>query len=335
MKKETLRYRKAHQEKIREIVSRETGVCSNAKVKLRGGRRLAIEFAVFICCLLIVSPALAASVPEAYYLLYMVSPETAQFFRPVEMSAVDQGIEVSVESAYIYGSTAQALITVRDLEGDRLDDSLDLYDSYDIRIGYDCTGHCEQMGYDPATKTATFLVSIASMDEKNIIQGSKLTFTLSTLLTGREKTVDALIPMDWNNIRSEVQTETGDTSDAIVMIPGTERVALHEGFYCSSIGYVDGKLHIQLYTPGRDLRDDHAFLHLRNAADEEKQGEILYRGGYRGMDPAEDERANYVEYAFDVPQNELDQWLLYGDFYHATGRIDGNWSITFPLEQEK
>lgn len=335
MKKETLRYRKEHQENIREIVTRETGVHANAKDKFRGVRKLAVGIAVFLGCLLIATPALAASVPEAYNLLYLVSPETAQFFHPVQMSTVDQGIEVSVESASVYGSTAQALITVRDLEGDRLDDSLDLYDSYEIRIGYDCTGHCEQMGYDATTKTATFLITIASMDEKNIIQGSKLTFTLSTLLTGREKTVDVLIPMDWNNIRSEVQTETGDTSDAVVMIPGTERVALHEGFYCSSIGYVDEKLHIQLYTPGRDLRDDHAFLYLKNAAGEEKQGEMLYRGGYRGMDQTEDERANYVEYAFDVPQNEIDQWLLYGDFYHATGRIDGNWSVTFPLEQEK
>ena len=190
MKKETLRYSKDHQENIREIVSRETGVNANAKVKLRGGRRFAIGFAAFVGCLLIVTPALAASVPEAYYLLYLVSPETAQFFQPVQMSAVDQGIEVSVESAYVYGSKAQALITVRDLEGDRLDDSLDLYDSYDIRIGYDCIGHCEQMGYDPATKTATFLVSIASMDEKNIIQGSKLTFTLRTLLCGKETVLD-------------------------------------------------------------------------------------------------------------------------------------------------
>ena len=335
MTKETLTYNQSHKSNIREMIARETGVAAVTKQKRSGIRRWATVLAAFAGCFLVATPALAASVPEAYYLLYMVSPETAQFFRPVEMRAVDQGIEVSVESAYIVGSKAQAVITVRDLEGDRLDDSLDLYDSYDIRIGYDCIGHCEQMGYDATTKTATFLITIASMDEKNIIQGSKLTFTLSTLLTGREKTVDALIPMDWDNIRSEVQTETGDTSDAVVMIPGTERIELHEGFYCSSIGYVDGKLHIQLYTPGRDLRDDHAFLYLRNAAGEEKHGEMRYRGGYRGMDPAEDERANYVEYAFDVPQNELDQWLLYGDFYHATNRIDGNWSITFPLEQEQ
>ena len=335
MKKEALRYSKAHQENIREIVSRETGVQSNAKVKLRGGRRFAAGFAVFIGCLLIVTPALAASVPEVNDLLYLVSPTTAQFFRPVQMSAVDQGIEVSIESAYIYGSTAQAIITVRDLEGDRLDDSLDLYDSYEIRIGYDCTGHCEQMGYDPASKTATFLISISSMDEKNIIQGNKLTFSLSTLLTGQKKNIDVAIPMDWNVIPKTVETESADPYEATVMVPGESLREFEDGFYFSGDGYVDGKLHIQLYTPGRDSRDDHAFLHLRNAAGEEKQGEMLYRGGYSRNDPAGNKRANYVEYAFDVPQSELDQWSLYSDFYHATGRIDGSWSITFPLEQEQ
>ncbi len=335
MKKETLRYSKDHQENIREIVSRETGVNANAKVKLRGGRRFAIGFAAFVGCLLIVTPALAASVPEAYYLLYLVSPETAQFFQPVQMSAVDQGIEVSVESAYVYGSKAQALITVRDLEGDRLDDSLDLYDSYDIRIGYDCIGHCEQMGYDPTSKTATFLVSIASMDEKNIIQGSKLTFTLRTLLCGKETVLDKPISMDWDTIPKTVKTEIADPYEETVMVPGESQREFEDEFYFTGDGYVDGKLHIQLYTPGRDSWDDHAFLSLRNAAGEEKQGDMLYRGGYRGMDPTEDERANYVEYAFDVPQSELDQWSLYGDFHSFKARIDGNWSITFPLEQEK
>ena len=335
MKKEALRYSKGHQENIREIVSRETGVQSNAKIKLHGGRRFAAGFAVFIGCLLIVTPALAASVPEVNDLLYLVSPTTAQFFRPVQMSAVDQGIEVGVESAYIHGSTAEAMITVRDLQGDRLDDSLDLYDSYEIRIGFDCTGHCEQMGYDPATKTATFLISISSMDEKNIIHGNKLTFSLSTLLTGKKKTIDVAIPMDWNAIPKTVETELADPYDGNVLVADESQREFEDGFYLSGIGYVDGKLHIQLYTPGRDLRDDHAFLHLRNAAGDQIEAQMLYRGGYRGMDPAEDERANYVEYAFDVPQSELDQWSLYGDFYHATGRIDGNWSITFPLEQGK
>ena len=332
MTKENLTYNQNHKNNIREIIARETGVAVVSKQKRNGVKRWAIAFAAFAGCFLVATPALAASVPEAYYVLYMISPATAQFFRPVQKSVVDQGIEVGVESAYIHGSTAEAMITVRDLEGDRLDDSLDLYDSYDIRIGFDCTGHCEQMGYDAATKTATILISISSMDEKNIIQGNKLTFSLSTLLTGREETIDVAIPMDWNAIPKTVETELADPYDGNVLVPGESQREFEDGFYLSGIGYVDGKLHIQLYTPGRDLRDDHAFLHLRNAAGDQIEAQMLYRGGYRGMDPAEDERANYVEYAFDVPQSELDQWSLYGDFYHATGRIDGNWSITFPLE---
>ena len=227
------------------------------------------------------------------------------------------------------------MITVRDLEGDRLDDSLDLYDSYDIRIGFDCTGHCEQIGYDPATKTATFLITISSMDEKNIIQGNKLTFSLSTLLTGKKKNIDVAIPMDWNAIPKTVETESAEPYEGNVMIPGESQRKIEEGFYFSGVGYVEGKLHIQLYTQGRSQYDDHAFLYMQDAAGKRINGTMLYRGGYQTGDTASEWRADYIDYAFDVPQNELDQWSLYGDFYHATNRIDGNWSITFPLEQEQ
>ena len=335
MTKEKLTYNQTHKNNIRDIVARETGTAIVSRQQRNGIKRWAIAFAAFAGCFLIATPALAANVPEAYYLLYLVSPSTAQFFHPVKMSVVDQGIEVGVESAYIHGSTAEAMITVRDLEGDRLDDSLDLYDSYDIRIGFDCTGHCEQIGYDPATKTATFLITISSMDEKNIIQGNKLTFSLSTLLTGKKKNIDVAIPMDWNAIPKTVETESAEPYEGNVMIPGESQRKIEEGFYFSGVGYVEGKLHIQLYTQGRSQYDDHAFLYMQDAAGKRINGTMLYRGGYQTGDTASEWRADYIDYAFDVPQNELDQWSLYGDFYHATNRIDGNWSITFPLKQEQ
>ena len=335
MTKEKLTYNQTHKNNIREIIARKTGVAGVSKQKRNGVKRWAIALAVFAGCFLIATPALAVNVPVAYDLLYLVSPATAQFFRPVQKSVVDQGIEVGVESAYIHGSTAEAMITVRDLEGDRLDDSLDLYDSYDIRIGFDCTGHCEQIGYDVATKTATFLISISSMDEKNIIQGNKLTFSLFTLLTGQKKNIDVAIPMDWNAIPKTVETESAEPYEGNVMIPGESQRKIEEGFYFSGVGYVEGKLHIQLYTQGRSQYDDHAFLYMQDAAGNQTNGAMLYRGGYQTGDTASERRADYIDYAFDVPQNELDQWSLYGDFYHATNRIDGNWSITFPLEQEQ
>jgi hypothetical protein len=62
---------------------------------------------------------------------------------------------------------------------------------------------------------------------------------------------------------------------------------------------------------------------------------MRYRGsGY--SDNAESEgREDYIDYIFPVPQSELSQYSLYGDFVSAKTRIDGNWSITFPIEDAK
>ena len=47
------------------------------------------------------------------------------------------------------------------------------------------------------------------------------------------------------------------------------------------------------------------------------------------------QRADYIDYVFDVLQSELEQFSLFGDFYSAKTRIDGNWSITFPIDDAR
>ena len=43
-------------------------------------------------------------------------------------------------------------------------------------------------------------------------------------------------------------------------------------------------------------------------------------------------RLDYQEFVFDISPEDLGNYALYGDFYTASARIDGNWRITFPLE---
>ena len=100
----------------------------------------------------------------------------------------------------------------------------------------------------------------------------------------------------------------------------------------TGLGYVDGKLHIQLYTPERHTLDFHASLYLTNDEGTVIYGSAVYRGGYSG-DPVQDREADYIDYVFDVPKEELSKYTLQGDFYGYQIRVDGNWSITFPLEQ--
>ncbi len=328
-------YNVKHRNNIREKVIKETGFSSNAKRANRPFAKTAVAFVAFLVCLLIATPALAVGVPQAYSLLYAVSPQMAQLFQPVQRSSLDQGIEVTVVEAYVHGETAEAVISVCDTTQNRLDDSLDLYDSYDFHTGFDSTGTCKQIGYDETTKTAYFQLSMSSMNSNDRILGSKITFSLKTLLCGKVEVLAKPISIDWSAIPETVKTELADPYEGKVLVPGDDQMEPESGFYLSGIGYVDNKLHIQIFTPWRSVYDDHAFLYLSDAQGKRVYADMLYRGGYTAGAEEAVQRADYIDYVFDVPQIELEQYSLFGDFYSAKTRIDGNWSITFPIEDAR
>lgn len=327
-------FNRKHMKNIRQKVEQGTGAALSRRAPRSAAARAGIVFAVLAACVLFGTSALAMGVPEVNALLYYVLPEAAQFFKPVQKSSVDQGIEVKVESAYIHGAEAEAVVSVRDVTGNRLDESIDFDDSYDFLTGFDSFGTCSQIGYDEATKTATFLIQTSSMDERNVIAGTKITMTFQTLLTGKTETLGLPIPMDWSALPETVETEHSDWYDAALLVPGEKMFDVLERFIVTGTGYVDGKLHIQLHTPGRDTYGDYAFLYLLDEKSRRVDGQMLYRGAYRTGDPEDERRADYVEYAFDVPQSELAHYKLYGEFYSYKTRIDGKWSVTFPLENQ-
>ena len=327
-------FNRKHMHNIRQKVEQETGTVLNRRAPRSAVARVGIVFAVFFACVLFGTSALAMGVPEVNELLYYVLPEAAQFFKPVQKSSVDQGIEVKVESAYIHGAEAEAVVSVRDLTGDRLDKSINFDDSYDFRTGFDSFGTCSQIGYDEQTKTATFLVQTGSMDKRDVIAGEKITMTFQTLLTGKEETQGLSIPLDWNAIPETVKTVYTDQDNTDVLVQGESILDVLDGFSVTGIGYVDGKLHIQLYTPNRHKLSDYAFLYLLDEQGNRMEADMLYRGAYNDGDAEIERSADYVEYAFDVPQSELAKYKLYGEFYSFKTRIEGHWSITFPFTND-
>ncbi len=334
MKRENQAYNRQSLAHIKSKFEEKTGVELQKKHAVRTTGRLVTAAAVVLLCLVITTSALAMEPSEVYALLYAIAPKTAQFFKPVELTSVDQGIEVQVVSAYIHDASASVMITVRDLESDRLDRSLDLYDSYEINTGFDSVGYCKQIDYDETTNTATFLITIESMDEADVIAGEKVTFSLTTLLAGKSELFDLPVAIDWDAIDSSPDVESADPYEGNVLAIGETMLSASDGFDVTGLGYVDGTLHVQLYTPGRHLYDDHAFLRLKNGNGETIEADMIYRGGYTANNPNSGFRADHVEYAFDVPQEELSKYSLFGDFIHAEKRVDGNWSVTFPLEIE-
>ena len=70
---------------------------------------------------------------SAYEALYTFFPGAAEFFSPVNESCVDNGIEMCVKAIYVHDDSADIYISMKDLTGDRIDETTDLFDSYEIR----------------------------------------------------------------------------------------------------------------------------------------------------------------------------------------------------------
>ena len=76
-------------------------------------------------------------------------------------------------------------VTMQDLAGDRIDETIDLFDSCDILRPYDSSATCALVDYEEATRTATFLVTITEWGNHKI-EGSKITFTVREFLSHKQ-----------------------------------------------------------------------------------------------------------------------------------------------------
>ena len=291
-----------------------------------------------LVCVLAV-PVMAAFSPAFYELLYAVTPATAQFFKPVQRSCEDNGIRMEVTAAYIHENTAEIYLSMQDLTGTSFDETVDLFDSYRLHTPFDCTGHCQLASYDPDTYTATFLVTLEQWDRQSI-GGEKLTFSVRKLLSGKKSWEGILDGVDLGgSLTSATQTAqprglSGDllgsdgSKEVTVLKPAGEIVAPVDGVTLTGIGYADGRLHVQVYYADILKTDNHGSISLVNR---ETGGQIDCDGSVAFFDEAG--TGSYEEYVFTgIEADALDAYALYGTFVTSAGPVEGNWSVTFPLE---
>ncbi len=281
----------------------------------------------------------AADFDPVYNLLYTVSPTIAQKLKPVRMSCEDNGIEFTVISAYVEGSEAKIFISVKDLDGDRIDETTDLFDSFSINTPFDCSSSCENISYDTETKTATFLISISQWNEQDIT-GEKITFRVREILSKKQK-YDAVLPdLDMNKISTAPETIT---PTYILGAGGTNYSEVEDNFHalkttgilCSPVdgvdltamGYVDGKLHIQVKYENVLKTDNHGYIYFQN-----DKGEEIFCIASVTFSTDDEYQERYVEYVYDLSDVDLIEYEAYGYFVTSDTHIAGNWSVTFPLE---
>ena len=264
--------------------------------------RWAVSVLAAVLCVVLAIPVLAAAgVEPVYEALYAVAPAIAQNMKPVNLSCEDNGIEMEVLSAYIHGGSAEIYITIKDLSGDRVDGTTDLFDSYSINTPFDCMATCEFVEYDEEEKTAKFLVSITQFGEKKI-EGEKLTFSARCFLSHKR------------------------LSEGVLLEPENIPFSPVQGVQLTKYGCSDGWLRIQMHYDDIIRFDNHGFVYLMNETGdriEADQSEISWDEAQTG---------HYYEYGFKIPEEELPHYLAYGDFTTCETLTEGNWQVTFPLE---
>lgn len=316
--------------------------CSNMPSMRK--RWIAAVVAIIVCFTVAV-PALAATVPAFYEMLYSISPATAQFFKPIQKSCEDNGIRMEVVAAHISENTAEIYVSMQDLEETRIDETIDLFDSYNINTPFDCSSHCEFASYDPTTGTATFLITIEQWDTQNI-EGEKLTFNVREFLSNKQEFEGVITDIDLANTDlepmtqiveprgidgSELAEQYNSNKNGLVVLKSDQSITSPvDGVTITAVGYVNGNFHVQVYYENIHKTDNHGAISLKNRV----TGETVPCFGSVSFFDAE-KTGSYQDYIFvGIPTAELLNYQLYGEFVTTEGSVEGNWSVTFPLENK-
>lgn len=317
------------------------------KQPVRRKSSLKIWCAAAACLCLVFSlaiPVMAASVPAFYNMLYEISPATAQFFRPVQLSCEDNGIRMEAVAAYLHEDTAEIFVSLQDLEQARIDETIDLFDSYQIHTPFDCTGHCQLSGYDPDTHTAVFLITLEAYGLRQA-EGDKLTFSIRKFLAHKKTFTGVMDAVPLNRMDLTTATQTVEPSGLggtalheayrnsaegtlTVLKPGGSLYSPLPGILLTGIGYAEGRLHVQMYYENTSETDNHGFVSLMDG----KTGKAIPAYGSIAF-PDDARKGSYVDYVFTgIPMDAPGDYQLYGDFTASAGSVEGNWSVTFPLK---
>lgn len=322
-----------HPEYLEEADSYET------RKRIRWGKWVAAAACICVCCGTAVPVLASADIKIAQELLYRISPSIAQKLKPVNTSCEDNGIKMEVMAANIEENRAEILVSLQDMEGNRLDETADLFDSYSIHTPYDQSGGCFFVEYDAETATVVFMLEIEQMDHI-LIPGDKITFSAEEILPGKKHSTLELENIDLNKLpvinsfKADPEIRGGGTAmdffeqDKMQLMEPNEEsaVVLEEGVALTGYGILDNKLHVQIRFADILKTDNHGDVYLKD-----KNGEAV-RCQYNVAFWDENETDSYEEYVFCIPVGGLDGYEIWGEFWTCnTGAVKGNWQVTFPL----
>lgn len=307
--------------------TKERLACQRPK---RTMNRLILVVVTMCVCISISITVLAAN-----GMLFNIAPQLAQFLQPINLECENNGIKMNVLAAMNDDETAVVYLTFQDIESNRVDKTVDLY-NYSI-LGYRAFTH-ELVKYDEQTKTATIRL-LANGGEK--LNGKKITLHLNSFLSGKQVYNNVQLPInlqDANNNVPDLPLDFNNISGGGGEIQklkqqGTMQVLTpksHSDKFVgiSAIGYDDEFLHIQ--TEWEDSVDNHGFVTLKDANGEEI---LPYANVYFGINKNGKTcyGKRYVEYIYKIEMKDLIKYKVYGTFVENKCYTEGDWKVTFQI----
>lgn len=311
------------------------GKSKNYGTLKRIGRIAACFVLVFVLSVSSLTAAAAAGNRTAYDILYSLYPDIAMDLIPVNEVCEDQEIQMKVEAVYVHEDSAEIYISMQDLTGNRIDETIDLFDSYSIHTSADQVGGCSFVDYNEETQTASFLISVQQMNGK-YIEGKKMTFSVSEFLSGKKEVNEELADISLENIPviSEVQTEVNERGsggrleemEAFLMPNDSQMSAPVDGVVVTGYGFVDNRLHVQVYYEDILHYDNHGYVYLKDA-----KGNVI--DCVQNVSFWDDkQKGSYDEYIFDIsPEDNLSGYSMWGYFVTCKTRTTGDWKVTFSI----
>ena len=325
-------------------------------------RRISLKWtgaaaAACAACMLVSIPVLAAHLPSIQEMLGRIDPFIAEKFGPESYSCESAGIRLTVGDISTSGNVTEAELILKDLTGGQLAADTALIDHSVLPLSLIDQGtvaicHIETTSFQPETQTLTARLHIEFAGSHTMTPEDLMTLSVSSLLSGRKEWCEALTDADlsaartdavWTDARLEKYAQQGSETYVIPEDTDPEMLApvtacpLAEDLTLTAVGFLDGQLHIQVRYDALQM-EHYGLLWLQNA-----QGERLNPAGcqcaYLMEKPAgvtyqpNTSDCYYEEYVFDVTEEELAEWQLWGSASKYTKRIDGDWKVTFAVTE--
>ena len=319
------------------------------KIHHRLAIRKAVVFTAAVCLIFTCSlSAFAATIPAFNDWIYTVTPKLAELLYPINKSAEDNGIKVTVLGAVNDNHNAAVYFTVQDTtDQNRVNEKLDLGDTCYIEGPY--AFNIEMLSYDEKTNTALFAMRGSGGEG---LSNRMTTFKISMLMSNKTThdwydtgiDIASLVNSNANSLPVSNFYYTGGSElpagGLSVLEPDVMNILLGDGIdfvTISNIGFVDGKLHIQ--TKWKTSFDNHGSLGLADENDvaNGEANAISYNNYY--FRTAEDSAncgnnrfAKHIEYVFDVSRiEELSGCNLRAYLVEDGTFTEGKWKVNFRL----